>query len=66
MIQAIYDEEEQAVLQLFPNACLTRTSHGAAWAMPCCLDKGHEGECRFIYDGRIGFNITVVQDGPDK
>jgi hypothetical protein len=42
-----YDVEEQLVLAKAENACLTRTSNGWAWAMPCSLQKGHEGDCRF-------------------
>jgi hypothetical protein len=55
----VYESEEEWVRTRYPNACMARTANGAPWAMPCCLDAGHEGECRFIPEG-FQFEVTLV------
>ena len=41
-----YQREEINVIATHGDQrCLARTSNGAPWAMPCCLDSGHDGPC---------------------
>ncbi len=56
---SVYAREEIEVIELYGDQrCLNRTSNGAPWAMPCCLDKDHEGTCQASSDTK--YTITKI------
>lgn len=44
LVSAYAREEIAVIVRYGAERCLERTIHGSPWAMPCILDKGHEGD----------------------
>ena len=45
MIDTYAQEEIDVIAKHGAERCLKRTRCGGPWAMPCCLDRDHEGKC---------------------
>ena len=55
-------EEINVIATIGDQRCLARTSNGSPWAMPCVLDREHDGPC----SAYIPHALTGQQSDEDK